>query len=94
VSRTVRHREKTTAPAEPARVPVGTTREWGQRRPRSIPTPSLQVGKAGWKRTAAPSRNPYATRLHGHVGQDPSATQIYEGTNQVQRVVISKRLLS
>src|SRR5439155_6143248 len=45
----------------------------------SGPHPSLQLEVTACERTHQSTRNPY--------------TRIYEGTNQVQRVVISKRLL-
>jgi alkylation response protein AidB-like acyl-CoA dehydrogenase len=34
----------------------------------------------------------YLEDLHDHLGGD-KITQIYEGTNQIQRVVIAKKLL-
>ena len=36
---------------------------------------------------------PYKQRLHGQGGLSGQNTQIYEGTNQIQRVVVAKHLL-
>ncbi len=59
----------------------------------SIPTPSLQTGPTGY---AGPDDQPNQRRS-AHVrpfpGRPPRNTQIYEGTNQVQLVVIAKALL-
>ncbi len=37
--------------------------------------------------------SPYNQRLYGRGGRYGSNTQIYEGTNQIQRVVVAKHLL-
>ena len=37
--------------------------------------------------------NPQVSALHGRNGQSGQTTQIYEGTNQIQRVVMARQLL-
>jgi len=36
---------------------------------------------------------PQVSDLRGHPGQGEGITQIYEGTNQIQRIVIARNLL-
>ena len=64
-----------------------------ERRGQVIPTSSLL-----FRRNAAIGANrvdesPYKQRLHGRGGSFGQNTQIYEGTNQIQRVVVAKHLL-
>jgi hypothetical protein len=58
-----------------------------------IPNSSLLLGTTGWTgRNGEPSRAKSAdwTSLAGPIWEN---TQIYEGTNQIQRVVMAKKLL-
>ena len=55
---------------------------------------SLQPCAQGWIRTHITGRNPCSADMPGSRWRPDLITQIYEGTNQVQRVVIAKRLLS
>lgn len=54
---------------------------------------SLQLGVKGrWGALLADGK-PWRYWLDGPIGRGCDSTQIYEGTNQIQRVVVAKRLL-
>lgn len=54
---------------------------------------SLQIGPTEWIRVVQTDGNADSFSPNGHTGRFGPTTQIYEETNQVQRVVISKALL-
>jgi hypothetical protein len=58
-----------------------------------IPTSSLQLGRTTLDRVDAVDESPDNYRLSGRSGRFCQNTQLYEGTNQVQRVVVAKHLL-
>ena len=59
----------------------------------SIPTSSLQLGGTGWIRDDSNPNRPRSADSGRPAGPPEPSTQIYEGTNQIQRVVIAKGLL-
>gem|GEM_PF-2652676 len=58
-----------------------------------IPTLSLQLGGTGWIQHHSNLKRPRSAYWEQPAGQRTGSNQIYEGTNQVQRVVIAKGLL-
>ena len=64
-----------------------------QREPSLIPTSSLQVGRTHPDQVESLDETSYRNWLGGPSGRFGENTQIYEGTNQIQRVVIAKHLL-
>lgn len=60
---------------------------------RSIPTPSLQFGRTTLDSVDPMDKSADKYALIGRGGRFCQTTQIYEGTNQVQRVVVAKYLL-
>jgi|NGEPerStandDraft_6_1074524.scaffolds.fasta_scaffold03838_8 alkylation response protein AidB-like acyl-CoA dehydrogenase len=59
----------------------------------SIPTLSLQLGGTGWIRDDSIPNRPRSAHWRRRAGPPELSTQIYEGTNQIQRVVIARKLL-
>ncbi len=59
----------------------------------SIPTLSLQLGGTGWIQDHSNLNRPRSAHWRRPAGPPEPSTQIYEGTNQIQRVVIAKGLL-
>jgi alkylation response protein AidB-like acyl-CoA dehydrogenase len=59
----------------------------------SIPTSSLQLGGTGWIQHHSIPNRPRSAHWKRPAGPPEPSTQIYEGTNQIQRVVIAKALL-
>ena len=58
-----------------------------------IPTSSLQLGRTGWIRHHEVPNTAWSGHWDSPAGPPEPITQIYEGTNQIQRVVISKAVL-
>jgi len=54
---------------------------------------SLQLGATGWTGVDGATQATSSAAPAGVGGHTRQSTQIYEGTHQIQRVVISKRLL-
>jgi len=59
----------------------------------SIPTSSLQFGRTSLDSVDLMNESPDNYGLKGRGGRFYQNTQIYAGTNQVQRVVVDKHLL-
>jgi alkylation response protein AidB-like acyl-CoA dehydrogenase len=58
-----------------------------------IPTSSLLLGTTAWTGGDGEPRRARSADWASPAGPIWESTQIYEGTNQIQRVVIAKRLL-
>ena len=58
-----------------------------------IPTPSLLLGATGWTAGHGEPNGTSSADCASLDGRSGENTQIYEGTNQIQRVVMAKRLL-
>lgn len=58
-----------------------------------IPTSSLRLGTTGWTGRHGKPRRARSADWESLAGPIWENTQIYEGTNQIQRVVIAKKLL-
>ena len=59
----------------------------------TIPTSSLLMRRNASIGANTVDESPYKHRLYGRGGPFGQNTQIYEGTNQIQRVVVAKHLL-
>jgi len=58
----------------------------------SIPTLSLQLGGTGWIQDDSIPNRRRSAHWRPPAGPPDPSTQIYEDTNQIQRVVIAKKL--